>query len=200
MRTTWTPFHDSFDIIYQCLFYFFYMNSVFSFPTQCHTAGRWQVNQYFGPKWFGLSLFFECLRARFFCSICTLWKNYYKQLVFYRAKTITKINDRNLTAICLANVSFRDGFLFLSIVIFLLFILSILWCSTKYSIISFIRIGSLLLFLLIEFSDIVLCVCVYNVLTWLMVFTVCSVHSSNSWNTSHCSLVWWIFFWPFALV
>lgn len=100
---------------------FFQMNCVSIFPTQCHTAGRWQVNQNVGAHINGLVFFYFLLcvcvltRALFLFYLYFLEKNYYKHSVFYRAKTITKINGRNLTAICLANVSVRDCFLRLSI-------------------------------------------------------------------------------------
>lgn len=124
------------------------MNCVSIFPTQCHTAGRWQVNQNVGAHINGLVFFYFLLcvcvltRALFLFYLYFLEKNYYKHSVFYRAKTITKINGRNLTAICLANVSVRDCFLRLSIYcipsssssssfFLFLFLISVSWCCVR---------------------------------------------------------------------
>lgn len=138
-----------------------------------------------------------------FYSISTFSKNYYKHSKIYRAKTITKINGRNLTAICLANVSVRDCFLFFSVIVFLLLVFFsvsfsysyFMMLCTKHSIISFIRFGSLLLFLLIELSDVFVCVRAMF-LIWLMIYSL-HAHSPSSQNTSYCSLIRWIFFQPF---
>lgn len=157
--------------------------------------------------------FSACLltRAFFFYSICTFWKNYCKHFVFYRAKTITKINGRNLTAICLANVSVCDCFLSLSIycivclyfvVVFsFLFLLSILWYFTKHSIISFIRFGSLLLFFVYWVFWCICVVCVwvsamYDVRCFNLIdgiHCVCSQYKLSKYFTIYCSLIWWVF-------
>lgn len=95
--------------ISQCLSASFFTWILFSF---CHSTMT--------QKQADFCLSFGRLTRSFSYSICTVPKYCYKHSAFYRAKTITKINDTNLTAICLASVSVvRDCFRFLSIIIFL---------------------------------------------------------------------------------
>lgn len=146
------------------------------------------------------SFFWGLMRA-FFYSICTFLKNYYKHFVFYRAKTITKINGRNLTAICLANVSVRDCFLFLAVIVcLLLFRLSIAWCSVKHSIISFIRIGSLLFFCLLSVLMMCICVCMCMYDVFNLIDGIHCVFTVQILKILHIALQYVGFFMPFVVV
>lgn len=186
------------------------MNCVSIFPTQCHTAGRWQVNQNVGAHINGLVFFYfllcvcVCWRARFFYSICTFSRKIITNIPYFIAQrrllrlmagiwqqfVWPMFQFEIVFSVCLFIV-----FLLLlpSFCSFFLFLFHDAVCEALYHLFYPIWFTSTF-FLLIELSDVFVCVrcAMHDVLIWLMAYSL-YVHNPNSQNTSYCSLIRWIF-------